>query len=353
VWSSRYGTDSGWTEPEILNEATDTGASNPEVASDDQGNAFVVWKQGGALVWRHYLADSGWTEPAEAAPQPAATDLHLSADASGRALVTWAQGDPTALEVWALLYEPPAGWGTAVQLGDGQTGAENIPHGALGPDGAMVAWRDRNNDIMVRAYDDEDGWGTAVQMLVEAEGANAHPRVGIDGSGNAMLLWRHGVTGAMDAYANRYTPTDGWGTPAPIATNSSISTPWLSVSPTGEAFAVWMQLDEARARRVWSNRYTAVGGWGVAAPIDPPGDKGYPYPRVEVIASGAAVAVWAGANDIWANHYVPGNGWRTAQRIETNTPDQHQPVLDVSPTGQAAAIWWTEQPIRVWANVFD
>src|SRR5690606_13295830 len=101
----------------------------------------------------------------------------------------------------------------------------------------------------------------------------------------------------MHIFANRYEKDQGWGTPEPIGTSGDAFYPDIALDPTGNALAVWFELDLSvgpAACRVWSNRYTANEGWTSAEPISKHGDLiGTFEPKIKIDENGEALAIWS------------------------------------------------------------
>jgi hypothetical protein len=77
-------------------------------------------------------------------------------------------------------------------------------------------------------------------------------------------------------------------------------------------------------------------------------------------SSGNGLAVWEHSDgtrtDIWANRYTPGNGWGTAERIETdNAGDATSAQVALDPSGNGLAVWSQSDGTRtnIWANRFE
>ena len=142
-----------------------------------------------------------------------------------------------------------------------------------------------------------------------------------------------------------------WGTAQLIAVSSALDAriPKIAFDTNGNAIAVWVQYDGTRYN-VWANRYTPVGGWESAQPIETSdGDANHLLiestpPQVAFDASGNALAVWTQSDgtrwNIWSNRYAPGSGWGTAQLIETdNVGNAGSPHIAFDSNGSALAIW--------------
>jgi len=108
-------------------------------------------------------------------------------------------------------------------------------------------------------------------------------------------------------WANRYTPSMGWGTAEAIgavgSTNPNLEVE-VAVGPDGDAMSVWHQRDGARAD-VWANRYASGSSWGTAGLIETENGGTAREPDVTMDGNGNAIAVWYQDDgtrfNVWAN----------------------------------------------------
>ena len=118
---------------------------------------------------------------------------------SGDAIVAWAQiSSPVgSYDAWANTYKSASGWGSA-QIIESDTPYKSIvdaveaPAVAIGSDGSGFAVWQQNvaalgYAIYANKYDPVAGWGAAVGL---GDGELAH--VGVDGNGNALAVWDNG-----------------------------------------------------------------------------------------------------------------------------------------------------------------
>ena len=255
-------------------------------------------------------------------------------------------------------------WGMATRVDtNNNIGDVSEPVIVLDADGnALAVWQQflaGVYNIWANRYTASTGlWGTPT--LIETNTVDARkPQIAMDASGNALAVWSQ-VDGAnRNVLANRYTASTGlWGTPTLIETNSAgdASEPQIAFDASGNALAVWQQPDGTHFN-IWANRYTASTGlWGTAALIEAnTGDA--QLPQVAIDASGNALAVWrlfdGTVNNIWANRYTASTGlWGTATLIETSSGNANLPRIAVDASGNALAVWYQFDGMRdnIWAN---
>ncbi len=207
----------------------------------------------------------------------------------------------------------PGTWGDGWVIETNNTWSAYYPQVALDPSGNAVAvWQQSDgtrHNIWANRYIVGSGWGTARLIETDNEGSAWYPQAAVDASGNAVVVWRQLDGSRYNIWANRYDVGSGWGTAQLIETEDAGSAydPQVALDGSGNAVAVWRQWD-GTSNNIWANRYVVGSGWGTAQLIETD-NAGYAYyPQVAVDASGNAVAVWVqydGTQEsIWANHFV-------------------------------------------------
>lgn len=300
---------------------------------------------------------------------PPAQFPKIAVDLHGDAIAVWQQGDSAdVLSIWANRYDVGSGsWGTATLI-ESNSGVATKPQVAMDNNGnAEAVWIQNDgtyNRMWANRYVAGQGWGTP-QEIENNPGDADFPRVAVNGSGNAMALWKQFNGVNYDIWANRYDVASGtWGTPTLIESSSQdASEPWVAMDNSGNAMAVWRQSDGGDLS-IWANRYDAGSGtWGTATLLE--NNPGFAsFPHVGFDNSGNAIVVWYQAfgqanssRHIWANRYVVGSGWGTATRLDSYTTNCAVPSLSVNGGGNAMAVW--RQPdtqgaaLSIWANQYD
>lgn len=315
VWSNRYDVGSGWETAQLLQTDMTVSAEYPQVAADGFGNAFAMWSQDDGGVWSNrYVVGSGWgtaqlIEPSGSAPQ-------VAFDSSGNAVAVWRHDDWFVGTIWANRYVVGTGWGTAQALED--VGAE----------------------------------------------FTGSPQVAVDSSGNALAVWyKSSGGGYWELWSSRYVVGTGW-EPAQVFGTSDwgdVYDSQIAVDDSGNTVAVWGQYDYDIGRSViWSNRYVVGSGWGTAQLIQIDTSEYTTYWDVAAGGSGNAVAVWCQGNgsydSIWSNRYSAESGWGIAQLIETDDSGYAlDPHVAMDSSGNAVAVWyqWDGTYYSIWANRYE
>jgi hypothetical protein len=242
-------------------------------------------------------------------------------------------------------------WRTAKAIGPGKT--TGYPCVAIDARGNAIAvwsqWDGTTYSIYANRYVAGSGWGTA-QPIETGSGTALSPVVALDAAGNAIAVWTQSDGTTNSIYANRYVAGGSWGAAELIETGSGaagesivmLHAPvQIAVDPAGNAIAVWNQQD-GTTNSIYANRYVAGNGWGTAELIETSTDVAV-HPNVGIDASGNAIAVWMQrgdtTSDIYANRYVAGSGWGTAQLLNTDGGFGYYPEIAVAASGHAMVIW--------------
>lgn len=161
-------------------------------------------------------------------------------------------------------------------------------------------------------------------------------------------------------------PVVSWGRASEIdAGLTTASSPRIAVDrTTGDAFAVWLQIDGARTVLFASQLDRAAGTWSPPLAIDATRGAGdSSAPQVVVDGSRRAFAIWVRPDGgtpsvptVWVSRYAAGT-WSTPVRLDagTSTVLEPQPRIAVNAAGRAVAVWRQVEATRfsVWASRFD
>ena len=373
IWSNRYVVGTGWGTTQLIED--NSGVSwGPQVSMDSSGNAIAVWQQfDGVSSWdiwsNRYVVGTGWgtAQPIEYNMGDARLDYaQVSMDSSGNAIAVWCQFDGFRDSIWSNRYVVGMGWGTAEIIETDDSGDAWYPQVSADDSGnAIAVWCQYDGiylNIWSNRYVVGTGWGIAQLIEIDSLGDAWNPQVSADSSGNAIAVWQQYDGIRTNICSNRYVVGTGWGIAQLIETDNTgeAGNPQISVDSSGNAIAVWNQLEVRYS--LWSNRYVVGVGWGTAQMIetDSSGDAQGDI-CVSMDGSGNAIVVWIQTADdgfrwsVWSNRYVVGTGWGTAQIIETeNLGDAHNARVSVDSSGNAIAIWQQtaggDTPSSIWSN---
>ncbi len=359
--------DGQWGEPVLIEISNAGGALSPQVALDPSGNAVAVWTQSDGMrgnTWANrFTPTEGWSvaELLETDDAGNAFQAQVALDPNGNAVAVWNQYDGIRFNIWANRFTPTEGWGVAELLEMDNAGNTETPQVAVDPKGNAVAvWRQNDGergDISANRFTPTGGWGAAELLETDNAGAASAPQVALDLSGNAVAVWTQSDGMRGNIWANRFTPSAGWGVAERIEVDAgSALDQQVALDPNGNAVAVWSQFDGMRDN-IWANRFTPTAGWSLAERIEAENAGDARKPKVALDPNGNAVAVWTQSDgtrfNIWTNRYTASAGWGVAERIETDdagSADSPQVALD--PNGNAVAVWTQSDGTRfnIWTN---
>lgn len=284
----------------------------------------------------------------------------VSADALGNAIVVWEQWDGYRHSIWGNRYVYNEGWGPAERLDSTMVENALTPHvDTDGSGNAVAVWQQFDGvryNMWSNRYVVGEGWGTP--QTIETHSEDAGPaQVVVDPSGNATAVWVQLDSGHLNIWSNRYVVGEGWGTAGEIEGFPDESHALdLAGNDNGNVVAVWSQWDGFRFN-VSSNRYVVEEGWGTAELIatNDSGEAG--EPRVTVDSSGNATAVWLqwgdGVYDVWSNRFVVGAGWGAAERLDDyDTGDAVFPRVADDGSGNVVAVWqqMVDSTYHIWSK---
>jgi hypothetical protein len=332
--------------PQRIDSDTGSGAG-PRVLLDSSGNATAVWLDRYTVFANRYDAGSGWGTKQAIGNTPAiARDALIGQDGAGNLLAVWGDG----YGVYANYYTVGSGWGNGVDLsyGTGSNNASSAPALAMAASGqGMVVWQHydgTNNRIYARRYTG-NGWGQP-QVISSSSSSNEDdtaPDVAVDAYGRAIAVWVHSGFGKR-AYYNVFDGT-GWGTPQaiPMSTNvPAVDVVRVAMNGTGQAVAIWRRYDGG-PNGVYAAIYTPGSGWSTPTTLDP-GSTERVDPFVAIDASGNAIAVWNQYDGyrhlIYSRRYTPGSGWSPIEQLQAPASGETwQPSIAMDPSGSAFVTW--------------
>jgi hypothetical protein len=349
-----FTTRDGVWHPQEIAKVNAPNTSAVKIAMTSDRNAIAVWQQQDGPhrnVWANtYVVGSGWGTAQQLQTQNASdeSDPEIAADGHGHAYVVWTQSDGTRSDVWYNRYTVGSGWGSATQLSSLNQGIENAaPAVAVNAAGdAVFAWvNNTNQDYSVWAsyMPASAAPGTAVR-IESAIGSTGDVKVVMDSAGNATALWVNfdNANNTGDLWANRCIA--GTWQAGSIIENSlqSVSEYAVAAASANEVIAVWTQQISNSSQGVYTSRYHIGLGWSAAATLATTTDSSAYYPQVAADGDGNAMIIWgqydSSVFQSYSRYYTAGVSWASAVPMgATNVPDI---ALDAS--GNALAVWYAE-----------
>jgi len=210
LYANRFTPSGGWSGAVPI-EADAGAAFFPSAAVDPAGNALVVWQQVGSIVANRFVVGSGW---GQAAPinvaMNGASIARVGLDAAGNAMAVWTQIIGTRNAVHANRFSLSSGWGLPAPISDPAVGHAYDPQIVVDKTGNALAVWDQETSTINQArhlhtnrYVLGSGWSTATLLDTDAASSTS-PRMAIDASGNALLVWQQSDGTRNNVYSNRF-----------------------------------------------------------------------------------------------------------------------------------------------------
>lgn len=266
----------------------------PQVVSDHQGGAIIVWedvRNGFTDIYVSHLTASGaWDSTwgglasrcgSNLTPGTLSSDQFrpmIASDGRGGAFVAWIDDRNNNSDVHAGRLQPN-GVFTGIKLTSKTGRSANLDIASDGVDGALVVWQyqDPNTgyDIYAQRLDPNGNplWTSGGVAACAASGAQTNPEVVSNAGQGAWITWmdtRADPTGTSpDIYLNNVSrlgePATEWSLTAGrlmCAANAPQSRPGVTVTPDGSAVVAWEDLREG-STGLYAEKVATVASVGV------------------------------------------------------------------------------------------
>lgn len=214
VWRSRYLAEANtWSAPEVL-AGSYMYARKVQLVANTNGNAVALWNQRVpgqpySAIWVSNYAEetNSWSEPEELeGTQRSDGNPRLAISANGDALVVWGketEHNSQVNNIWVNSFNAATNlWSSPGRLQRDQAISAYDADLAMNLRGsAITVWKEEGDDFdsfWANQFSAEHGWGGPKFVLKEKEGGGyfGEPKVVVDVSGNALLVWEEKGGGA-------------------------------------------------------------------------------------------------------------------------------------------------------------
>jgi hypothetical protein len=281
-------------------------ATTPELAADEQGNATALWAQSDGtnqiIRTANRPAGGSFSAPQDlSAPGQSSYWWDLAVNEAGDAVSVWSRSDGQNSIIQASVRPAGAAFGPtqSVSLSGANADQSQVAIDRRGD--AIAVWvRATGTQKIVQAAWRAPGGQFGAPFDVSAPTADVRvPRVAMDATGNAVLVWLSQTSANGLAQLLESDAAPGQSFAAPIALsdpNKDAQTPVLAVNPSGETIVVWDAEDDSGTSPAFT--ITAVarpprGTFSGPHPLSNQGDNGFD-PRVVLNADGTGAATWLG-----------------------------------------------------------
>lgn len=336
-------------------------AANSQVAIDRLGNAIVVWEEGfpTQIKYRLLSADGVWSPDISMPPnniQPsvnAQTFPQISIDASQKAILIWMEYFSGKEHIFSATkpYEMP--WITHGEISSGENNASLIPLKSLALSHssgiAIAAWEEfdqnTNTTRIHAARFMENNW---TEPLTISDINGKGPAVGIDPSGNAVIVWSQNNQIHSKTIRNNILSES-----AVVVSDSKYSAihPDIGMDGDGNAILVFERIDAMHKFISGSTFSKRTGLWTKPLDISAPSPANIAlagYPVLSVNSIGDGVVIWKESSG--ENIVIQGSGfslgtWSNTKTLSSLDSDSgaKTPAYDIAvvlnDNGNILAIW--------------
>ena len=270
-----------WTANGIPVVTYDSYQYNPQIVSDGQGGAIVVWddQRAAARPYAERLGPDGnrlWDASGIALSSSAYGNnaTVIAADGHGGLLATWYEFQTSVNKAYAQRVSAAGAllWGSGATAVCSSAGSQIAPWiDTDGSYGAFVAWHDNrtgNYDIYLNRIKANGTvvWSTGIAVCT-ATSTQSNPRLVYNGSGSAVVAWADNRAGYADVYASRI---DTFGTAYVsdlLICNASNDQDNVMLAPDGSggAYLTWLDYRTGYMDLLYGQRMTKDGSLTWAA----------------------------------------------------------------------------------------
>lgn len=299
-------------------------------------------------------------------------NTRVAVNSVGSAVAVRTQFNGTETDIVATLYNSLNGvWSIDVNIETNAANATNPDVAIDGNSNIIVVWQQDYagvQSIWQNRYDAATGlWDVASVLETDALNAALKPKVAIDASGRATVVWSQSDA---TVHAALYVPVTGWlaSTRIESDTVTSISGTRVVMDISGNALVTWSNSSDGITYNIMSNRYLAGTGWSaiastVQSAISNDAGATQLISNLTGDVNGNAIVVWSETdgvrNNIWASHFDPTTGWSTTLNpIEANdVAGAYAPEISMDNAGNAVAVWQQADAVaqnisQVWVSFY-
>jgi hypothetical protein len=233
----------------------------------------------------------------------------------------------------------------------------------IGSDGAgnvVVVWRELTGETAsIRAATRSAGgeWSSSTRISVPAAATEA-PELAVDRLGNAVAVW-HRSNGRDSVVQAAVRPAGGaWSSPQDVSPPGELAFNADVAVEAGRATVVWAAMRNLRSV-VRSSTRPLVGAWSPAETASDPISNAY-APRVAMDDHGNAVASWQWWDGAYlvvqAAFRLPAGQWAVPETLSGTGRDSSRPRLAMDAAGNALVGWlrfdgsWTRGQVTYWPS---
>jgi hypothetical protein len=309
----------------------------PQVASDDNGDAAVVWQQDGRVVGRRISA-SGAVGPLKMLSTTSATSPTVVVAPGGRALVVWDEYGNGAFRMQARFFRQDGSLGRVLDLG---AGGADLPGLGIDRHGtAVLAWTEGNRDVVAqRIRPGHLSRRRVFSTPIADKGGFGPPSVAVDRDGDATVVFESAGGAHTRVWARRWRRGGALGRLVAISPRTHVTGFHYTVADdrAGDSIVAWTRLTDRNGTQLFARRLSWSGALARVTRLGP-GDR----PDVALDGDGAGLVVCHSPGAPYDATKV--RGARIYRRggfgpVRTFTGDGRVPQVDSSPIGRFTIVW--------------
>ncbi|UCE45171.1 MAG: hypothetical protein JSU93_07310 [Methanobacteriota archaeon] len=344
----------GWDEPELAEDYDVASVSNPDSATDGNGDFVAVWIQyespGSSICAAMYEKGQGWSDAElleDSDEEPTAPQVAMNE--AGNAIAAWAQinGSTDKRDVWSSRYVKGEGWLGPERVEVNSSAEDRVVAVAMDSVGnALVVWvrYEAAIDVMASRYEVGSGWGEPIVLDSSEQADSSFPSVAVDGNDDFTVVWCQWEMAQPAIWAKRYDAATGWEDAEMISDTGLLAQPRVIAGAGGDALCAWHHMDGTGFYEVWCCVYEAGVGWSPPAVMGSNPNTNHMDPRVAVDGDGNGAVVWGrsgGAEDgIYSRFYDVSSGWGENVTVSSDYyGDVYLPDIAMNSDGDALCIY--------------
>jgi hypothetical protein len=276
-------------------------ALDPEIVLDHHGNAIVVWRRFDGANWRiqaRRRSASGTLGPVQTLSKAGQDALgpQVVMDANGNAIVGWTRFDGAHYRIQLRPRSSSGMLGSTQTLSEAGQDAFGPQLGVDGVGNAVVVWgrSDGTNGRIQLRRRSASGTISPVQTLSGAGQSAGDAHVAVDGQGNALVVWSRSNGTNNQVQARRRSVSAGALSSVQTLSDADLDTydPRVVVMANGNAVVVWRVWNAGFDGRIQARRRSSSG---TLSPVQTLSDPVFlPYgPALALDRTGNAVVAWS------------------------------------------------------------
>ena len=286
-----------WLTPQIVSQPGED-ASNQQVAFDEGGDAVAVWRATGPqmVIMASARPAGGLFSSPQTLSDPSAysTSPDIASDAQGDSIAVWLHFDGSNARVQAS-YRPAGGTFGAPQTVSPAGYEAKDPRVAMDASGeAMLVWSlvsGFTEKLQTSSAASGGVFGGPVDLTAFTP-VQIVPQVALDSHGNALVVWDGWDGSNIRIQAAQRPAGSSFGSPRYLSqAGENADTPQVAFDSAGNALAVW-RFDGSPASTIQADYRPVEGEFDTPQTVSAPSSQPAQVPQVAFDGQGEGVVAW-------------------------------------------------------------